>query len=99
MIEVEGPATIHNLNSGARAANEADSRQRRGPANQRRSLHPGGGQDPPAKKKREKIYLRKKFNKKLFFFAGHFFHNFSWRVGNTSGFGMQLCLCVWLDRY
>ena len=70
MIEVEGPVTMHSSNSGARAANEADSRQRRGPANQRRSLHPGGG--PPAKKT-EKIYLRKKFNQKIFFFRRAFF--------------------------
>ena len=42
MIEVEGPATMHSSNTGARAANEADSRQRRGPANRRRSVHGGG---------------------------------------------------------
>ena len=58
MIEVEGPVTMHSWNSGARAANEADSRQRRGPANRRRRVHPGGGppptrgwsKAPPAKK-------------------------------------------------
>ena len=47
MIEVEGPVTMHSSNSGARAANEADSRQRRGPANRRRRVHPGGGPPHP----------------------------------------------------
>ena len=80
MIEVEGPVTMHSSNSGGRAANEADLRQRRGPANRRRSVHAGGGAkgSPLRQKKCEKICLKKKFNKKNFFFSsGIFFHHFS----------------------
>ena len=111
MVGVEGPVTMHSSNSGARAANVADSRQRRGPANRRRSVHPGGGPPTrgwakaPPRQKSEKFGL-KKINQKyflyffIFFFSSDiFFHHFSWRVGNTSGFGMQLGFCMWLDRY
>ena len=73
MIEVEGPVTMHSSNSGARAANEADSRQRRGPANRRRSLHPGGGQGPPPKKTVKKCIEEKKLLKKIFFRRTFFF--------------------------
>jgi hypothetical protein len=59
MIEVQGPVTVHSSNSGARAANEADSRQRRVPANRRRSLHPGGGGPPPPNKLRKNLLKKK----------------------------------------
>ena len=105
IIGVEGPVTMHSSNSGARAANEAESHQRRGPANRRRRVHPGGGpphpgvvKGPPRQKKCEKCGLRTKIIKKKKL-SGIFFHHFSWRVGNASGFGMQLCFCVFLERY
>ena len=56
MIRAEGPVAMQSSNSGAPAANEADSRRRRGPANRRRSVHPGGeAKDPSAKKTVKKI--------------------------------------------
>ena len=71
MIEVEGPVTMYSSNSGTRAANEADSRQRRGPANRRRSvLHWEG---PPRQKKCEKNCLKKNLIKKKIFFPRAFF--------------------------
>ena len=81
MIEVDGPVTMHSSNSGAWAANEADSRQRRGPANRRRRVHPGEGppptpgwsKAPPRQKKCEKCCLRKKINEKKIFFCRAFF--------------------------
>ena len=58
----EGPAAMQSSNSSARAASEADARRRRGPADRRRSVHPGGGwrgEDPSAKKS-VKNFLEKK---------------------------------------
>ena len=69
---------MHSSNSGARAANEADSRQRRGPANRRRSVYPGeapppgGGQRPP-RQKSEKLCLKKISTTILFFRPTFFF--------------------------
>ena len=81
MIGVEGPVTMQSSNSGARAANEADSCQRQGPANRRRSVYPGGGpptrgwaKAPPAKKS-EKLCLnfKQKFVQTFFFRPTFFF--------------------------
>ena len=91
---------MQSSNSSARAASEADARRRRGPADRRRSVHPGGGWGKTPPPKMFEFFLKNKFNlKKKFFSLAIFFHHFSWGVGNTSGFGMQLSFGLRSDRY
>ena len=59
----------------------------------------GGRGEDPSTKNVWKFFFKFVFIKQTIFFIGHFFHHFSWGVGNTSGFGMQLCFGVRSDRY
>ena len=57
-IRAEWPVTMQSSNTGARAANEANARWRRGPADGRRSVHPGGGgPKAPSAKKNAKSFV------------------------------------------
>ena len=100
MIEVEGPVTMHSSNSGARRRTKRIRVNDEGRPTGGEGYTRGGGPRPPPAKKTVKKFIEEKNVLKNFFFSSDIFkNNFSWRVGNTSGFGMQLCFCMWLDGY